>query len=119
MDQCCGLTGSMKQEDLLRVDFPADQCIPASTAVKVMQSLFIYESAYLDGASLMESIQQCIFCWEGSWAALEARAAAASNGGAVERALLAYAQSVVLSVSYQFKAVMAADIYEGAVLCFY
>jgi hypothetical protein len=110
MDQCCGVTGSMKMEDLLTVHYPADG-ITASTAVKLFQSLFIYEAAFLDGASLMESINQCMFSWEGTWAVQRERAA----NSVIDAAVLAYCQSVVFGTSCQFKAVMAADIYEGIV----
>ena len=114
MDQCCGVTGSMKQQDLLVVQYPADS-IAVSTAVKLCQALFIYEAGFLDGASLMESIKQCIFSWEGSWAALQERGASS----VVDRAVLAYCQSLVFSTGSQFTAVMAADIYEGIIMYIY
>ena len=85
MDQCCGVTGSMKLEDLLNVPYP-EEGINVTTAIRLFQGLMIYEAAFLDGASIMESINQCIFSWEGSWSTLRDRAA----GSTIERAVLAY-----------------------------
>lgn len=112
MDQCCGLKGSLKEEDLFNVAYPAEG-IPLTTVVKLFQSLFIYEAAFLDGASLMESINKCIFSWEGSWSGLEKRAALLGSAGLADRAVLAYCKSLVFTTGCQFKAVLAADIYEG------
>ena len=108
MDQCCGVTGSMKMEDLLKVEYPSEG-ITSTVATKLFQSLFIYEAAFLDGASIMESINQCIFSWEGSWKELQSRALT----NPIEKAVLAFCQSVVYGTSCQFKTAMAADIYEG------
>ena len=112
MDQCCGLKGSLKEEDLFNVAYPTEG-IPLTTVVKLFQSLFIYEAAFLDGASLMESINKCIFSWEGSWSGLEKRAALLGSAGLADRAVLAYCKSLVFTTGCQFKAVLAADIYEG------
>lgn len=108
MDQCCGITGSMKLEDLLTVHYP-DSGLTSTIVIKLFQSLMIYEAAFLDGASIMESINQCIFSWEGSWAALQEHA----TDSLLHRAVLAFCKSVVYCTGCQFKAVMAADIYEG------
>lgn len=118
MDQCCGLKGSLKEEDLFNVDYPAGG-ISLTTAVKLFQSLFIYEAAFLDGASLMESINKCIFSWEGSWSGLEKRVAVLGTAGIADRAVLAYCKSLVFTTGCQFKAVLAADIYEGMILLVY
>jgi len=112
MDQCCGLKGSLKEEDLFNVAYPTEG-IPLTTVVKLFQSLFIYEVAFLDGASLMESINKCIFSWEGSWSGLEKRAAMLGTAGLADRAVLAYCKSLVFTTGCQFKAILAADIYEG------
>jgi hypothetical protein len=130
MDQMCGVTGTLKQSELLVVDYPKDEAIPQEVIVKLFQSLVIHEAAFLDGASLMESINQCIFTWEGSWESLESRSVAAGAGASnaeesaaavdnttsassAEQIILAYCKSLVLSTSNQFRAVLAADIYEG------
>lgn len=112
MDQCCGLKESLKEEDLFNVAYPAEG-IPLTTVVKLFQSLFIYEAAFLDGASLMESINKCIFSWEGSWSGLEKRAALLGSAGLADRAVLAYCKSLVFTTGCQFKAVLAADINES------
>lgn len=112
MDQCCGLKGSLRESDIFNVQYPVDGVTQAA-AVKLFQSLFIYEAAFLDGASLMESINKCIFSWEGSWSGLEKRAGVLGAEGLTDRAVLAYCKSLVFTTGCQFKAVLAADIYEG------
>ena len=123
MAQMCGVTGSLRMEDLLKVNYPSspeDGGIQESVAVKLFQSLFIYEAAFLDGASLMETINQCTFAWEGSWESLQMQQklveAASPGKGVVEKAILSYCKSLVLSTSHQCKAILAADIFEG-LLC--
>lgn len=111
MDQCFGVKGSMKTEDLLRVEYPSAGVTP-TVAVKLFQSLFVYEAAFQDGASLMESLNQCVFAWEGSWAVLGNRNTEGISG-VCERAILAYCKSLVYSTGCQFKTVLAADIFEG------
>lgn len=108
MDQCCGVTGSMKLDDLLAVHYPETGLTP-TVVVKLFQSLMVYEAAFLDGASIMESINQCIFSWAASWTALEELAAES----VLHRAVLAYCKSVIFTTGCEFKAVLAADIYEG------
>ena len=65
MDQCFGVTCSIKTEDLLKAEFPKD--FTHSTCIKIMQALLVQECAFLDGASFLESTHQCIFLWERSW----------------------------------------------------
>lgn len=65
MDQCFGVTTSIKTEDLLKAEFP--EHFSEHTAVRIMQALLVQECAFLDGASYLESTHQCIFMWEGSW----------------------------------------------------
>ena len=65
MDQCYGVTGSIKTLDLLETKFPDD--FTHTAAIKIMQALFVQETGFLDGASFLESTHQCIFMWEGAW----------------------------------------------------
>ena len=65
MDQCYGVTCSIRTEDLLKANFP--EKFPYSSAVKIMQALLVQETAFLDGASYLESTHKCVFLWEGSW----------------------------------------------------
>ena len=60
MDQCCGINGSIKMEDLLRSDIPAE--ISLEIAVELFQSLIILETSYLHGASLLEVINSVDIC---------------------------------------------------------
>jgi hypothetical protein len=112
MDQCYGLTGSMKLEDLLAVHYPSTG-LTATIVVKLCQSLMMYEAAFLDGASIMESINQCIFSWAGSWTELQELA----TDSLLHRAILAFSKSLIYSVGCHFKSVLAADIYEGMLCC--
>lgn len=112
MDHCYGITTTMNSEELLYYNYNSDdsgnnRTIPIGTVVRLLQSLLVYESAFIDGASLMESILQCVLCWEKSWDSL------AIVDGLGERALLLYVKSLSLSSNYIFSAVLDADIYEG------
>lgn len=108
MDQCCGLTGSVRSEEIFSVENCGD--MPIATTIKLLQSLFIYEGAFLEGASIMESINQCIYMWETTWPSLE------TKPGIGDRAALLYCKSLAMSLRHQFKTVLAADIYEGILL---
>jgi hypothetical protein len=105
MDQCCGLTCSIKTEDLLMVEFPLNYDVPL--ALKLLQSLLVHEISYLDGASFLESTHQCIFAWEGAWGNLVKRESL------VDRSILAYAKSLDRSLSHISRVVLAADVFEG------
>jgi hypothetical protein len=72
MDQCCGLTGSQRTEDLVDLGISPEP-LSLLRAVKVCQCLLIYEAAFLDGASLMESVNQCKLAWAAAWPQMEAR----------------------------------------------
>jgi hypothetical protein len=65
MDQCFNVKCSIKTEDLLNAKFP--DTFTESTAIKIIQALIVQETAFVDGASYLESTHQCIFLWEGSW----------------------------------------------------
>ena len=106
MDQCYGVTCSIRIEDLLRVTFPADFTL--STALQILQSLLVHETSFLDGASYLESTHQCVFMWEGSWANVAAR-----PQGLPERVLLAYAKSLDRSLAHVSNEVLTTDIFEG------
>jgi len=86
-----------------------------STYVHLFQALFIYETAFLDGASLPETVLNCIFMWPGSWGPLQQQIDSAVNvsNNLAERAVLLYCKSLTLGLQHCFTAIMAADVYEG------
>ena len=122
MDQCYGITGPVRTEDLLKIRYPVKGAGPADagdvdsevpfsmlTTTQLFQSLFTYEAMFLNGSSLMESMNKCMFLWEASWSELGKRQ------GLGERATQAYCHSAVLSLSAQMKTITMAGICEGIV----
>ena len=105
MDQCYGVTCSIQMETLLRATFPATFTL--GTARKILQSLFVHETSFLDGASYLESTHQCVFMWEGAWANVASR-----GPGLPERALLAFVKSLDRSLMHVNSGVLASDVYE-------
>lgn len=105
MDQCYGIQGSMKIEDLLSPTLSTQ--LNDEVLAKLLKTLVVQETAFLDGASLLESTHQCIFAWEGSWSGL------LKKNGQHERAVVAFCKALTKSMGHVSKAVMAADIYEG------
>lgn len=106
MDQCFEVKGSIKQEDLLQVALPED--FNETSLIRMMQSMIVYETAFLDGASLLESTHQCIFLWDGSWSNL-------TQAGELGQALLSYSKSLIKSLGHVHQAVLVSDIYEGII----
>jgi hypothetical protein len=104
MDQCYNIKSSIKTEDLLKVTFPTE--FKESAAVKIMKSLIVQETAFLDGASYLESTHQCIFMWNGTWDSLKERTTLS------DRVILAFVKSLDRSLSNITKGVLAADVYE-------
>lgn len=104
MDQCFGLTCSLKTEDLLDVKIP--QQISTESVLKFLSILFTYETAFLDGASLLESTHKCVFLWEESW--LKDRFSTP-----LEKCMVNYCRSLNKSLSHLNSGILAADIYEG------
>ena len=113
MDQCYGVTCSIKVEDLLKIEFPSNYS--ANIVLKILQSLFVQEIAFLDGASYLESTHQCIFMWEGAWKNISEKHIDIENSPHYleDRIMLSYAKSLDKSLSHVTRCVMAADIYEG------
>ena len=105
MDQCYGVTCSIRIEDLLRAKFP--EPFTLSTILKILQSLIVHETSFLDGASYLESTHQCVFMWEGSWASVATR-----EQGLAERVLLSFVKSLDRSLASVNQIVMTSDIHE-------
>eukprot|EP01038_Epipyxis_sp_PR26KG_P016017 gene16017-21740_t len=108
MDQCCGLDGPFREDELLKNKLANDVLLhlPTSSTVQILHSLFVYEAAFLDGASIMESVNQCLFLSPASWNYLKKTPNLATNS------ILYFCQSLVKSVDYYFTGVLAADIFE-------
>jgi len=73
MDQYCTNfstipTESLSLESIIQApwDNYTDPITPR-TALHLLQSLFVLEASFLDGASVLETLCQCIFCWELGW----------------------------------------------------
>jgi hypothetical protein len=104
MDQCFGITGSMEMNILMNPNIP--EPLNVSIILKLFQSLFVYEAAFLDGASLLESTHQCVYLWEESWEYLE------SSSGICEKTILYFCKSLNKSLGHIVGGVLSSDIYE-------
>lgn len=105
MDQCYQMTlSSVDTDDLMKITVP--EMLTISMAVKILKILVVYESAFIDGASLLESTHQCILLWEGSWTTFPTQSLP-------QRALLAYCKSLNLSLNRLCHGISDADIFEG------
>ena len=104
MDQFFNVRTPIRKEDLFHVHFPED--LEPDCALQLMQVLVINETAFVDGASLLESTHRCALLWEESWTDPEVLSP-------LPRFLQKFAQCSHASLSFANRAVLAADIYEG------
>lgn len=110
MDQCYGLQGSpLAVEELIMPNIPTD--FDARKLIRLLQCMFVYEIAYLDGASLLESTHQCIFSWEDALLHLRLE-------DPLSYILYVYSQSMQKSLYHVMKCVLNADLYEGMLSAF-
>ena len=113
MDSCYQLEGSCNKEELLNPSNIPEGPISFDVLLKILKILFIFESAFLDGASVIESTHNCVYLWEGSWVHLESRI---ENFGEVnslaEVALLRYCKSLHQSLFRVSHSILEADVYE-------
>ena len=65
MDQCCGLTGPIDKESLLKIQ--SSKTLSITQANSIIAILINYEIAYLEGASILESVYQCKLVWPEAW----------------------------------------------------
>lgn len=75
----------------------------------LLQSLFVYEVAFLDGASQTETIAHCVPMWKESWTELSA------VDKFTERTVLGFCKGLSRSLNHVYTGVLAADIFEGSV----
>jgi hypothetical protein len=105
MDQLMGLKEPLNVNKLFRIQLP--EVLPDSVLVHLFQSMMIYEIAFLEGCSLVESSHSCILMWQQSWAHIPTMADARTQ------LMVNYAKNMHASMDNINKAVLAADIYEG------
>jgi hypothetical protein len=106
MDQCCNIIGSVKFDELILSPTTVDD-VSILTTIKLLQSLFVYECAFLDGASLMESVSKCVFTWKESWVHME------NKKNISQRSIYIFCKSLMISISHLFTTYLAADVFEG------
>lgn len=104
MDQCCGLSGSVRLESLIRFALP--ESLTINVMNMIFQSLLICEVQLLDGASPLESINQCVFSWTRNWTELQ------KINGIRGRIISSFSIDLVKSSRILLKSILSADIYE-------
>lgn len=103
MDPCYGIKGQ-KFDDLIASRM--ENSLSYQDILIIFRELFIREVAYLDGASLLESVNQCIYIWPQSWKLLE------EQDGIPSKVLLNYSKSVIATITLIHQSVLTADIFE-------
>lgn len=107
MDQCCGLTGSVVTSELIENGCKPVDDLSLSSLASLLQVLFVYETSFLEGGSLMETVHQCVYLWRDSWPILE------SKEKFPVQIVATFVKSLSHSLGSVFTGVLAADIYEG------
>lgn len=103
MDPCYGIKGT-KFEEMITSRITSS--LTYQDILIIIRELFCREVAYLDGASLLESVNQCIYIWPQSWKAVE------DQGECPSRVLLNYVKSVIATITLVHQSVLTADIFE-------
>ena len=122
MDQCYGL---QKESNKNRIPSPKEiletASFPENTRPAVYISLLLdllsRECAFLDGASLSESLMECIYIWPKSWITLREQLSKNCNTTVshnyFEQAVLLFCKSIVFTLQHIFTGMLASDIYQG------
>lgn len=103
MDPCYGIHGQ-KFDDLVTQKIP--NTLTTENILQLFRELLIREVAYLDGASLLESLNQCCYLWPQSWEILQNHQEISSQ------VLLSYLKSLLISLNSVHQSVLTADIFE-------
>ena len=105
MDPCYDLSCTTFKDHILKC---YDQCGPSddTKAELLLHELVRREVAFLDGASLLESLHHGLHMWPDAWDALE------KSSSSSDKWILTYCQSIVASNTIFHQLVMNADIYE-------
>ncbi len=106
MDQCYGIKPEDKVDNILSAEKVLAEELDATRLLILLKSLFVYEVAFLDGASLLESTHQCIFLWEKSWQHL------LSRNSLYDRIMVIYGQAMCRSLKYISNSILDGDIYQ-------
>ena len=106
MDQCYGIKPDDKVENILSAEKVLAEELDATLLLVLLKSLFVYEVAFFDGASLLESTHQCIFLWEKSWHHL------LSRNNLYDRIMVTYCQAMCRSLKYLSNTILDGDIYQ-------
>jgi hypothetical protein len=108
MDPCCGVIGQKFDDFIAKRLAPVGSLTPSSI-LQLFQELFVREIAYLDGASLLESVNQCIYIWPQAWKLLTDES---NETDLYSKILMAYMKVVVASIDSVHQTVLTADIFE-------
>jgi hypothetical protein len=103
MDPCFGIHGQ-KFDDMITQNIP--NSFTSDNLLQLFRELLIREVAYLDGASLLESLNQCFYIWPQSWKTLQDRQDIPS------KILLSYVKSLLISLNSVHQSVLNSDIFE-------
>jgi hypothetical protein len=103
MDPCYGIHGQ-KFDDMVTKNIPSS--ITPETILQLFRELLIREVAFLDGASLLESLNQCYYLWPQSWKTLQ------DHQDVSSKILLSYVKSLLISLNSVHQSVLTADIFE-------
>lgn len=105
MDHCCGLTGEVDMQTLLRIQYEGP--LTPDHACKLIAVLINFEVAYYEGASILESTHQCKLLWPESWSTFSE-----THTDVLSRVVLLYSKLTYLSLSFSHRGIIAADVYE-------
>lgn len=103
-DPCFNIQPPLSIDEIVTSNIPSE--MSEFDVIRVLKTLIINETAFLDGASLLESINQCVFAWPQAWNMLT------SNDNTEGRVLAAYCRDLVSSSSLIISSTLSADIYE-------
>lgn len=104
MDQYCNISGSINLESLLKFVLP--EPLTFDIINNVFQSLIICEVSYLDGSSLLESINQCVFTWTRNLSTL------LEMKGIRKQLLFYFSLDLLNATRVLLKCILTADVYE-------
>lgn len=109
MDPCYGLKPPYKLEEIVCSHVPTQLSLLQTE--NLLLSLLIREVQFFDGASLLETINQCCFVWPQAWSAIQEKID--KNESKLEfSAALLYVKSLIGSSDLVISSVLTADIFE-------
>ena len=109
MDQCYGIKLTGEFNDMIE-SILKDKILTIEEAITIIKSLIILEVAFLEGASILESVGKCVFFWKSAWSCLQLPS---QQDNIAMKAVAIYCQSLHFSITHLFNTILAADIFEG------